>query len=280
MAGKKVDAKAKEKRQKMILAGGMVVLVVLMAVQLPKLMHRSTAAPPPPPVTTTNADGSTVPAPVTATPTGLAPPSVNTSATAVAATPTGLADTDLAPVSQEGQLVHFDLFASKDPFVQQVKDAGPAGSTPSSAGGSSSGGSTATTPKADTTAVARISVDGAVEQVVAGGDFPLAAPVFHLESFGASSAQISVVSGQYQDGRATLTLQKGKELTLENMTDATRYKVVFLGRELVATKDLDPALLGSTSTATTTTPGLSPTAPTTTSATTTTAASTTTTASN
>ena len=71
-------------------------------------------------------------------------------------------------------------------------------------------------------------------------DFPAAQPVFHLESFTSTTATISIAGGSYQDGSATLTLEKGKAVTLENTVDGTRYKLVYLGSRKVATDSLPP----------------------------------------
>jgi hypothetical protein len=152
-----------------------------------------------------------------------------------------------------GQLVSFGRFASKDPFAQQV-DTSPGGSTPSSGGsggtttpkpvppvgplGPTPGGGTPSTQPLPTTA--SISVNGTVEIVGLGVDFPAAAPVFHLVSLTRTSAKIAIVGGSYADGAATVTLKKGKTLTLENTSDGSRYVL-----RLVA---LDPVASAATTT--------------------------------
>jgi hypothetical protein len=140
MASKKKadELKAKEARQKKILAVLGVLLVALMAIQGPKLMKHGSATAAPPPVTGVPTDGT-----LTTTPgSPLAPPSLAGVSTTAGAAPAtgGTTDSDVAPAAQPGQLVQFDLFASKDPFVQQVRDAAQAASaTASSSSGSSSG---------------------------------------------------------------------------------------------------------------------------------------------
>jgi hypothetical protein len=300
------DLKAKEAKQKKILIVAMVLFFGLMAIQVPKLMHRTgnVAAAPPVPVPTA--------APVAgapATPSTLAPPGVGaatgTAVPAAAAAPTsGLADTDVVPVP--GQLIQFDLFASKDPFIQQVKavgaggapaaasasptaSAGPTAATPTpttpvptgigiggtpsgSSGGSSSGSGTGSSsafpPGTPTTAVAELTINGTPEQVLAGRDFPAAAPAFRLVTFTSSSAKISVAGGTFQTGAPTITLAKGKSVTLMNTADGSRYVLVFRAGKTVATSSLPPAPVAPTPA--TTAPALPTTAPTTTAATTTT----------
>jgi hypothetical protein len=236
MAGsprKAADQKAKEAKQKKILAGGSVLLAILLVVQVPKLLHGG-AEPAAAPATTT-LPGTTTPVPVAAS----------------------LADTDVAPTADDGQLVQFDSFETKDPFVQQVKDVDPAAAATDSASAGPSpapapkpvvpaptetiGAFTTSTPAAPTvpkTSVARISIDGALESVVADGAFPKAKPAFRLASFTATKAEISVVGGSFQTGAPTLTLEKGRTLTLENTADGTRYVLLYRGAAKVPTDSL------------------------------------------
>ena len=56
-----------------------------------------------------------------------------------------------------------------------------------------------------------------------GKSFPSAAPVFSLVSMSGSSAEIGIAGGSYESGAATVTLTKGKTVTLLNTADGTRY---------------------------------------------------------
>jgi hypothetical protein len=248
MAKKRLDPKAKAKRQKIIAGVGFVLLIGVLAIQVPRTMKMLN---PPPAAASSDTPVSTS----TTNPEG------------TVATPVGdltLVDPPLVPSADaaavHGQLVSFELFTSKDPFVPQVKaeegdagtvpDAGvplpPAvaapglppdvavpdtGSTPPSTGGSGSGsssgsgsGSGSTGGSAELTA-ATISVNGVEEAVQAGKDFPADDPLFTLVSVGASSVEIAVAGGSYKDGAATVTLVKGKTLTLMNTTDGARYEI-------------------------------------------------------
>jgi hypothetical protein len=73
--------------------------------------------------------------------------------------------------------------------------------------------------------VATISINGESERVDAGKAFPAANPVFRLVKVKAGSAEIGIVGGSYQSGGATLTLKKGKTVTLMNTADGTRYEL-------------------------------------------------------
>src|SRR5207248_1427165 len=116
-----------------------------------------------------------------------------------------------APAMQNGQLASFSLFASKDPFAQQLSDeqkSSSSGSSSSSNGGSSSGpgsgsgsgsGSGVPGAKAPAPGSAVISVNGTLYSVSVGTDFPQASatdssvvPLFHLVSLTAHSAKISI----------------------------------------------------------------------------------------
>ena len=253
------DQKAKVKKQKIILAVGGVLLLGLLAFQVPKVLAMMSQKPPPLP------PGAVV-QPPNGFPAGSAPlaaPSLggsNGPTGATGHTSTGIVDASaLSSAPASGQLVSFGRFSSKDPFAQQV-DTSPGGGTPGS--GSSGGG---TTPKPvppvgplgptpgggvptnlPLPTTASISVNGTVEIVGIGIDFPAAAPVFHLVSLTRTSAKIAIAGGSYADGSATITLKKGKTLTLENTSDGSRYVL-----KLIA---LDPVASTTTTSTTSTTP--------------------------
>jgi hypothetical protein len=280
MPKKKLDPKAKAKRQKIIAGVGGVILVAVLAFQVPKtlkMMNGSQNAQ-----TTTST--STTPTPTTPG-APLAPPSLGGSAPSAAAS-TGASSSDLpqtaAPPATAGQLVSFNHFATKDPFAQQIDAAcltAPAdssGSAASSSGAASSGSSgsascpsggssSASAPKASTSVTkvpavsspatsggavvgsagsttgvtpapvsrsprttATISVNGTTELVKVSASFPQLQPIFRLVSLTATSAKISVVNGSLEGNSATVTLTKGKTLTLMNTADGTRYALRLL----------------------------------------------------
>jgi hypothetical protein len=234
MARRHADAlKAKEKKQKILLAVLGVVFLGLAAFQGPKMWKRMHPAAAPTPTATT---------PTTTNPT-LAAPTLGGSQTPGASTPGGgsLASAP-APTLADGQLTSFSRFASKDPFAQQLSDKNPelSGSSPSSSGGaggssgggrkSSSRGGSASDPKPGT---AVISVNGTLYTVAVGTDFPSASttdpsvvPLFHLISLTAHTAKISIVGGSYSNGAPSVTLRENKLVTLMNTADGTRYKLI------------------------------------------------------
>jgi hypothetical protein len=83
------------------------------------------------------------------------------------------------------------------------------------------GGSAAPTPARVTKAT--ITVNGLASVVSVGASFPAAAPVFTLVSLTPRAAKIGIVDGTYETGAATVTLAKGKTVTLMNTADGTRY---------------------------------------------------------
>ena len=237
------DQKAKVKKQKIILAVGGVLLLALLAFQAPKVMAKMHAKPPPLP------PGAVV-QPPNGFPAGGAPlaaPSLagSTSAAGTVTDSGGIVDSSaLTATPASGQLVSFGRFASKDPFAQQI-NTHPGGS-PS---GGDSGGTTTpkpvpplgplgptpgAPPAAPLPTTASISVNGVVEIVAVGADFPVAAPIFHLVSLTATSAKIAIVGGSYADGAAAITLKKGKTLTLENTSDGSRYVLRLIALDPVA----------------------------------------------
>ena len=266
MARRSADPKAaKARRQKKIAIGGSLVLVLLLAVQVPKTLKlmnpEKTAAPPaasaPAPTPTPPSGSTTVPA---------APPAAagGGATTIPAAAVTGLPDTTASPAPDQGQLVSFERFASKDPFSQQVSVSGgstdpPGGATdlgtppaePGGAAGGTDGGAggaeegtgdtgftagpgTGTTTTATPVATATtISINGEAEAVAVDADFPAAGPLFTLAALGKNgkSVEIGVAGGTLATGRPTVTLTRGKPLTLMNTADGTRYTLVLLAVE-------------------------------------------------
>ena len=243
---KKVDLKAKQKRQKMIAAGLGVLFLALLAIQVPRTMKMMNQKPPEPAPAATP-----TPAPGTAVP--LAPPTTGGAAAptsgGAAAGGGGLTDSDPRPAPVQSNLVEFGRFASKDPFSPQIKDADEtAGAAESTSTPKPKPAATSATPAPDPfpgssaqptpstpspqpapasgpVTSATISINGAPETVSVGKEFPAASPVFHLVSLTRSSAKISIAGGSLASGAPTVTLTKGKPLTLMNTADGTRYEL-------------------------------------------------------
>lgn len=215
---KKFDAKAKAKRQKIILAVLGVVFIGVLAWQIPGVLKIMNSKPP---------------AAATATPPA-ATPSAAVPGTPVSATPTpsgSLADSDPAAQPAAGQLVSFDRFSSKDPFQQQLtpKTTGPstAPAAPQPATPKPDSSRSTKPPPPPPPSSARISVNGSAESVSVGGTFPAADPVFVLVSVAKTTAKIAISGGSLDTG-GTVTLTKGKKLTLENTVDGARYVLVLV----------------------------------------------------
>jgi hypothetical protein len=242
---KKIDPKAKAKRQKIYAAIGGVILLGVLAFQVPrtlKMLHPSDGS-----------STSSAPAPATTTSSSspIAAPSLGggnaTASTAAATGGDGLSDPDAVAVAASGQLLAFGLFRSKDPFVQQLtaKSASAAPKPAAASGATGASGATAkptatvvssSTPaksgggtptpapaKAAAPTSAVISVNGSPETIQVGGTFPASQPFFKLVSLTAKSAKIGIAGGTLETGAATVTLTKGKALTLMNTADGTRY---------------------------------------------------------
>jgi hypothetical protein len=236
---KKIDPKAKAKRQKIYAAIGGVILLGLLAFQVPrtmKMLHPSTE---------TSSSGTT-PAATTPSPaTPIAAPSLSGGNVTAWATSSsegdGLVDPDAVPAPESGQLLSFGLFRTKDPFRQQLETKGttgpsgvttakkptpPKGLTGAGATGSTTGGgSTTSAPPpvrvVPTTAV--ISVNGSPQTVQVGGNFPSSDPVFTLVALTAKAAKVGIAGGALESGAGAVTLQKNKPVTLQNTADGTRY---------------------------------------------------------
>jgi len=278
---KKVDLKAKQKKQKILAAVLGVLFLGVAGFMGPKTLKQLTGPKEDPLRVAQEARAA---ASTTTGPASLAPPSV--------APATASADLASAAPTPTDQLTSFSRFESKDPFVPQVTPSSGAGSSPlpsPSAGDSSRPGSSTSSPppplapqappqpKAPTPqpTAAVISVNNDAPQLVhPGDDFPLAPydAIFHLVSLRPGVARIAIAGGSYTSGAATVTLKKGKPLTLENTADGTRYVVRLLWTGAGAPPDGLVPPPGATTT--TSAPVV---APATTSTTTTTTSSTTTT---
>jgi hypothetical protein len=228
---KKVDLKAKQKRQKILAVVLGVVLVGVLAFQLPrtlKLLRGSSASASPPASTT--APGSPLP-----------PASTGGASSGSSG---GVSDPGVSPAPRSGQLLAFSRFRSKDPFAQQLGTGctdtctstsggttGPAGATGPGGTGTGTGGTSPpagggnTSPPAPpahyTSAV--ISINGAAETVSVGAQFPASSPTFRLVSLTKRTAKIGIAGGSLEGGMATVTLKKNVPLTLMNTADGTRY---------------------------------------------------------
>jgi hypothetical protein len=263
-ARKKVDPlKAKQQKQKIFVIAGGVLLILVFAYEAKTLglIGGKKAPAAAAPVT---APAGTPTAPNSLTPPAL--PGAGTASPA-AATSGDLADTDAPVAMSEGQLVSFDVFETKNPFSPQVHADSPggggasepapaSGAVPADAGGSTpadsphadvpvpgatvtpstapsggaappSGTTATTTPTAPRETVT-IAVNGRSERVAKDGTFPSGAPVFRLVSWTSGTAEIGIVGGSYQSGSQTLTLEKGKPVTLMNTSDDKKYKLVLV----------------------------------------------------
>ena len=229
----KFDPKAKAKRQKIIAGALGLVLVGVLIFQAPTILGMfgggsSTASepaattPPPAPVPTPVTPG----APATAVPT----PVGGTAA---------LVDSDPAPVPADGQLVSFDRFESKDPFVQQVSDTPVTSNAPARVrvdtgkkAKDPEGHAHEPTPQPAAPQVSRtatISVNGGEHEVAVGGSFPESDPIFKLASLKGSIARVAIAGGTYANGSQTISLKRGgKPVTLMNTADGTTYVLRFV----------------------------------------------------
>jgi hypothetical protein len=231
---KKVDPKAKAKRQKIIAIVGCVLLVGLLAFQVPrtmKMMNRKAPEPTPvaAPTTAVPSDPSVLPTPGSVGgSTGAAPTGSSSAGTLIRSDP--------APLPRSGQLIAFGRFASKDPFKQQIDrnalgvPAAGSPTKPKPSSPSSTGGAIPTAPSTPTTPTAPagsavLSVNGVEETVALKGQFPKDQPLFTLVSLSGGEARVAIAGGAFASGQPTLNLKKGKAITLVNTADGTRYEL-------------------------------------------------------
>jgi len=231
------NAKAKEKKQKIILGVAGVLLLGLVAIQGPKFMKLVKGSSPAATATTTAS-------------------STTSSTTAVVSTS---AHSSLAASSDK--LSSLRLFRAKDPFAPLVSDtaaAAPApASTPAPAPAPTPAPAPAPTPapvvtlspatasgplfgtvapvskgsKSKSLPTARIVLNGKPAQIALGKTFPASRPVFRLAGVLPGSISIALANGSLADGSSALKLRNGQSTTLMNTADRHRYTI-----KLVATK--------------------------------------------
>ena len=231
----RVKAKqAKQKRLAIILGGLLLLILVYEVPHTMKLMKHS------PKAVVVSAPG-TAPAAnprlTTTIPGG--PPSQSDQQAATASAEPTIA-TFVQVTADPGQLTEFTKFASKDPFnasVQPRPGSGTGGTTGSGTtpSGTSPGGtgSSPTAPPAPAPTTAVISLNGELMSVSVGTAFPTTGTTFNqvgslfqLVSLTEKSAKVSIVGGSYADGSASLMLDVGTPVTLQNTADGTRYTLI------------------------------------------------------
>jgi len=229
---KRVDPKAKAKRQKIVAAVLGVLFLGVMVYQAPTILGlfggsssevATEPAPPPSPSAAPGAPAAGAAIPAAATP------------AAPAGGAAALVDSDPAPAATQGTLITFDRFDSKDPFAQQAEKAaeGRASQPAAVSGGPSAGiAEPRPEPTADPeparpsarAATAKISVNGVSSDVTAGGTFAASDPIFKLVSLTKRAAKVGIVDGTYATGSQTITLKRGgKPVTLMNTAEGTTY---------------------------------------------------------
>ena len=247
MARKKKDLKAaKAAKQKKIAIVGSLLFVAILAFSVPKtlkMLHPEKQVVKAKKAHTQAAPGTTM------SPTNTLVPSIPVSNAAPVLT------AQLAPPAREGQLsVLSASFKSKDPFRQLIdEDAVAASSTDTTTSAESATDEPSLkvvpAPEPETKPVAApaasaapaapdvrrltmpflsavISVNGERQGVDVKIDFPSDAPLFRLVSLTKTTAKISVSGGSLESGRSTLTLLRGKPVTLVNTADGTRFRLV------------------------------------------------------
>jgi hypothetical protein len=233
------NAKAKEKKQKIILGVAGVLLLGLVAIQGPKFMKLVKGSSPAATATTTAS-------------------STTSSTTAVVSTS---AHSSLAASSDK--LSSLRLFRAKDPFAPLVSDTAAAAPAPTStpapapAPAPTPAPAPAPTPapvvtlspatasgplfgtvapvskgsKSKSLPTARIVLNGKPAQIALGKTFPASKPVFRLAGVLPGSISIALADGSLADGSSALKLRNGQSTTLMNTADRHRYTI-----KLVATK--------------------------------------------
>ena len=235
---KKIDPKAKAKKQKIYAAVGGVLLLGLLAFQVPRTMKM--LHPP-------NVDSAATTAPASTTPTSgpIAAPSLSGgNATAVSASggPEGSSTPTRYRSRSPGSCLLSASFAPRTPSCsssscsaarpapkavsrarrpRRLPALRPRRRQPPARRTAFATGTAPPTAAVLTTAV--ILVNGKSESVQVGAQFPATDPAFTLVSVTAATAKVGIAGGSFENGSQTVKLTKNKPLTLMNTADGTRY---------------------------------------------------------
>lgn len=144
------------------------------------------------------------PAPATATPGSVVPAPSDSPMGGPAATPGAAAAPSTA------------VPATAVPATAAPATAAPAGVAPAAA---------TAAPTVGAAPAATIAVNGISEQIAMNGQFPAADPVFRLVALGAGSVQIGVADGGSAGGQQSVTLLRGRPLTLLDTSSGARYEL-------------------------------------------------------
>ena len=229
--------KAKEKKEKIILAALLGLLIIVGAYEVPKILKKS------------GGSGSAASTPVQTTSTSPVAPTGGTAASA----PIGVGSLPDPSTYQPGvgQLNGFSLFNGGDPFGSATTSSGATTSstTTSARTHSTTTTTTTTTTRRSAFAAAKISVNGTAQAVLLKGTFPSASPAFVLNSVTAKQIAISVNGGSFASGQGKVKIKKGKSVVLVNTVDSIRYVIKYVAP---LTSEQALALLNSTTTSATT----------------------------
>ena len=230
--------KAKEKKEKMILIGLVAVLVVVGAIEVPSMLKSKSPGGATSSVAQTTSSSSAV--------------STNAAGTSASGTAApGSLPNSSGYKAGAGQLSGFSLFKGNvDPFGTATISRATTSETTTTSGNTKTTKITKTTTQHGSYVAARISTNGTSEDVAPNETFPAASPVFVLDSVSAKKIEISIAGGSFSNGRAKLTIAKGKSVTLVNTVDSTRYTIRFI---IPLTASMITTTTGTTTTGTATT---------------------------
>lgn len=240
------NAKAKEKKQKIILAGLGVVLLGVMAFELPPLLKGGSSSTPASVTTATTATSATTPPGA-----GALPPAatVRSDGVVFATSVSRLATLSRFklkdPFDSHGVGATSDPAASSPPAAASQPATPPAAAAAAAAAAIGQGarssaaqqggpifgtvqGPAVGSPKSSNIPAAMLLFNGKKIRVALGEAFPKKHPYFRLAGVKPGSLLIAVVNGSLADGSSSLDLRRHTPLTLVDTTDGARFTIEFL----------------------------------------------------
>ena len=238
MARRLTAAQAKAAKQKKIVIVLVVVFVVVAAIQVPRFLKQlhpksaGMAAPAPGSVPATGAAAAP-----SAAPTSSAPTQLHTFTRLRLKDPfKPLVTVPVASPSDTGASPTGDTASQQSPKPKPAANAKPVANAKAAKAEGAASGTVSFSAAQPPPNAAIVTTNGKRQLVYIGDGFPTADPLFRLVALGDKTVRVGVLGGSFVDGLPTIKLARGKQVTLANEADGSRYVIELIRLTTAAPK--------------------------------------------